>query len=70
MGFFKNELMARVGVLRKFEKETEMWPNYVEKFECFCTANGVQADVNIATFLASIGVSTYAIAYSLVPPGI
>ena len=62
--------MARVGALREFETGTETWANYIERFECFCTANGVKNEVKVGTFLASIGAATYAIARNLASPGV
>ena len=61
--------MARVGVLREYDAEAESFEHYVERFECFCTANGVKDEVKVATFLASIGAATYATARNLASPG-
>ena len=60
--------MARVGTLKDFDSKIEGWTAYVERFECYCLANGIKAELKVATFLASMGPTTYAIARNLASP--
>lgn len=57
-----------IGHLNPFDESVEPWETYVERFEFFITANGIEDEKKVAVFLSVIGASTYGLLRSLVAP--
>ena len=54
--------MVSIGKLEAFEGSSKEWASYVERFEQFLVANGIEEPKKIvATFLTAIGSKTYMI---------
>ena len=51
--------MSKVGSLKECGAQKESWTSYVERFECYCLANSVKNELQVPTFLASMGASVY-----------
>ena len=61
--------MATLGKVGEFQPALEDWPQYVERFKFFLTANDItSAEKKCATFLAVIGPSTYKLLRSMLAP--
>lgn len=57
-----------IGHINPFDESLEQWTTYVERFEFFVTANGIEEEKKLAVFLSVIGASTYGLLRSLVAP--
>ena len=61
--------MVSIGKLEAFEGSSKEWASYVERFEQFLVANGIEEPKKIvATFLTAIGSKTYDLLKDIVAP--
>ena len=61
-------MAALIEHIDAFDKSTEQWLTYVERFEHFAEANDVPAEKKMAVFLSVIGATTCKMLRSLLAP--
>ena len=51
--------MALVGQIGSFNEKAEEWEDYMDRFKSFLTANSIEENKKVDTFLACVGPSIY-----------
>ena len=57
-----------MGKFDTFNEHEETWESYVERFEMFTTANGIQNDLKKSHLISLMGAKTYALLKNLASP--